>query len=196
MVSNDNKAPPERLRSLQAVRPASLALIREARETDAHGVLRFKRKVFVETNNLLQTMDDYDYDTEEERYLIRRYRHLENCALYLALIGREIVGFLTLQGGALQRNRHVAQLGLAVTREHWGKGIGRQLMDQAVVWGRDHSQIRKISLLVYDDNDRAIKLYEHFGFEHEGCLRKEVFIVETGEYVDLVAMGLCFDGDA
>jgi RimJ/RimL family protein N-acetyltransferase len=141
-------------------------------------------------------MDDYDYDTEEERYLIRRYRHLENCVLYLALIGKEIVGFLTLQGGALQRNRHVAQLGLAVAREHWGKGIGKQLMEQAVSWGQAHSEIRKISLLVYDDNDRAIRLYERFGFEHEGCLRKEVFIVETGAYVNLVAMGLCFDGES
>ena len=192
MVSNEKKDHPEKLKALEAVRPVSMVMVREARESDAHAVLRFKRKVFVETNNLLQTMDDYDYDTEEERYLIRRYRHLDNCGLYLALMGRDIVGFLTLQGGALQRNRHVAQLGLAVTRDHWGKGIGKQLMEQAVAWAGGHRQIRKISLLVYDDNDRAIKLYERFGFKQEGCLEKEVFLVESGEYENLVAMGLCF----
>ena len=181
---------PRELKALSSVRSTSHLIVREARETDAHAVLRFKKKVFMETDNLLQTMDDYDFDTEEERYLIRRYRHLENCALYLALMGRETVGFLTMQGGALQRNRHVAQLGLAVTKEQWGKGVGRQLMEKAIAWGESHSQIRKVSLLVYDDNQRAIRLYERFGFKREGCLKKEVYLAERGKYVDLVAMGL------
>ena len=165
-------------------------VLREARETDATTLRRLKRQVFSETHNLLQSLVDYDYDVEEERHLIRRYRYLDNSCLLLALRGRDAVGFLTLQGSPLARNRHVVQLGIAVQKELWGLGIGRDLMDRGLQWARENPIVRKISLLVYSDNDRAIEMYERYGFQKEGLLRKEVYIQESDTVLDLVAMGL------
>ncbi len=165
-------------------------VLREARETDAASLRRLKRRVFTETHNLLQSLADYDYDVEEERHLIRRYRYLDNSCLLLALRGRDVVGFVTLQGSPLARNRHVVQLGVAVQKELWGLGIGRALMDRGLQWARENPIVRKISLLVYSDNDRAIEMYERYDFRTEGILRKEVYIQEIDKVLDLVAMGL------
>ena len=172
--------------------------VREAREGDAAALLRLKQQVFAETDNLLQTLQDYDFDAEEERYLVRRYRYLDNSALLVAAEGRTLHGFLSLQGGALQRNRHVVQLGIAVRRAVWGRGIGRALMEGGLAWARATPGVGRVSLLVYADNERAIRLYEDCGFVREGVLRGEVYLERTGTYMDLVAMGLLleppFDG--
>lgn len=168
-------------------------MIREAREVDAATLVRLKKTVFSETDSLLQSMADYDGDLEEERYLIRRYRNLENSALIAAFEGREAIGFLTLQGAHLHRSRHVAQLGIAVTKDRWGEGIGRALMDQGLDWARANPIIQKISLMVYEENQRAIKIYEDYGFEREGLLKNEVMLRSRGEMVHLVAMGLTLD---
>jgi len=169
--------------------------IREARETDAHSLVRLKKKVFSETDQLLQSLQDYDCDVEEERYLIRRYRHLDNSGLFVAMNGRQAVGFITLQGASLIRSRHVAQLGIAVCRDLWSQGIGRALMDYAIDWARANRFLKKISLLVYSDNERAISIYRAYGFVHEGVLQHEVYLTAADRYVDLVSMGLMLGPD-
>jgi putative acetyltransferase len=41
-------------------------------------------------------------------------------------------------------------------------------------------------LSVFFDNEKAIKLYEKFGFEKEGIIRKGA--IRNGEYVDEIMM--------
>ena len=164
--------------------------IREARERDSGTLVQLKKKVFTETNQLLQSLQDYDCDVEEERYLIRRYRHLDNSGLFLAMSGRQAVGFVTLQGASLVRSRHVAQLGIAVCKDLWGRGVGRALMEYSVEWARANRFLKKLSLLVYSDNERAISMYRAYGFVHEGVLKQEVYLAAQDRYVDLVSMGL------
>ena len=180
---------PQRTRPLELISLSDLE-IREARERDAGTLVQLKKKVFTETNQLLQSLQDYDCDVEEERYLIRRYRHLDNSGLFLAMSGRQAVGFVTLQGASLIRSRHVAQLGIAVTRDLWGRGIGRSLMEFSIEWARQNRFLKKLSLLVYADNERAISMYRAYGFVHEGVLRQEVYLAAEDRYVDLVSMGL------
>ncbi|HEY5107188.1 MAG TPA: GNAT family N-acetyltransferase [Caulobacteraceae bacterium] len=56
------------------------------------------------------------------------------------------------------------------------------LLDQADRW----LDYRRLKLTVFSDNDRAIALYERFGFEREGLLRAYAF--RDGAYVDAVTM--------
>ena len=46
--------------------------------------------------------------------------------------------------------------------------------------------LTRLELEVYADNEAAIRLYERFGFEHEGVLRRHAF--RNGEYVDAIMM--------
>ena len=64
----------------------------------------------------------------------------------------------------------VASLGMAIVADARGRGGGRALMDAAMAWLRD-SDMHKVELEVWPDNERAISLYERYGFEVEGTRR-------------------------
>ena len=51
----------------------------------------------------------------------------------------------------------------------------------------DWLNVRRLGLVVFADNDRAIRLYETLGFQREGVMRELGF--KRGTYVDAVVMG-------
>jgi putative acetyltransferase len=59
----------------------------------------------------------------------------------------------------------------------------RALIDFADNW----LNLTRLELEVYADNEAAIHLYESFGFEIEGTLRKHAF--RDGRYIDSIVMG-------
>jgi RimJ/RimL family protein N-acetyltransferase len=74
------------------------------------------------------------------------------------------------------RSRHVAWLeGLIVRKKHWGKGVGRGLMSEALSLAGQLS-CRKAVLTVTEGNERAIKLYQDLGFEIEAHQSDHVYI--------------------
>jgi RimJ/RimL family protein N-acetyltransferase len=84
------------------------------------------------------------------------------------------------------------ELGMWVAEEWRGKGAGTALMTAALDYAREHGAF-KVSLEVWPHNEAAIKLYEKFGFEREGYLRKH-WRRRNGELWDSVVMGLLLDG--
>ena len=64
----------------------------------------------------------------------------------------------------------VASLGMSIVADARGRGGGRALMDAAMAWLQD-SDMHKVELEVWPDNERAIGLYERYGFEVEGTRR-------------------------
>jgi [ribosomal protein S18]-alanine N-acetyltransferase len=78
-----------------------------------------------------------------------------------------IVGGLGLHPRGVQG---VVSLGMCVVAGARGRGGGRALMDAAMAWLAD-SDMHKVELEVWPDNERAIGLYEHYGFEIEGLRR-------------------------
>jgi ribosomal protein S18 acetylase RimI-like enzyme len=53
--------------------------------------------------------------------------------------------------------------GVAVTPEHRGRGIGRELMQIARMQAIKHSYAR-LSLVVFEENSRALRLYQDLGY--------------------------------
>jgi putative acetyltransferase len=103
-----------------------------------------------------------------------------------AVIGGKVIGTAGLHPADQRRRAHVASIGMAVHDAYAGRGAGRALMqaliDQADRW----LAYRRLELTVWTDNDRAIALYEAFGFEREGVLR--AYAWRDGAYVDALAM--------
>ncbi|MFP5365002.1 MAG: N-acetyltransferase family protein [Thermoleophilia bacterium] len=64
----------------------------------------------------------------------------------------------------------VVSLGMCIVADARGRGGGRALMEAALGWLRD-SEMHKVELEVWPDNERAIALYESYGFELEGVRR-------------------------
>jgi putative acetyltransferase len=82
---------------------------------------------------------------------------------------------------------HIGVLGIALLPEARGCGLGAQLLQAAIgkSWARG---LTRIELSVRADNLKAKALYERFGFEHEGLLRRASLI--DGIYHDAHAMAL------
>ena len=82
-----------------------------------------------------------------------------------------VVGHLYIQREAHPVTAHVASLGIAVSADARGRGIGTALMAEAVRWAHSVG-VDKIVLSVYPHNAEAIALYRKFGFVQEGRLAR------------------------
>ncbi|MGH2806997.1 MAG: GNAT family N-acetyltransferase [Actinomycetota bacterium] len=96
--------------------------------------------------------------------------------------GGEIVGNASMTWAG------VSDLGMAVLDEWRRKGVGSALLRGCVDWARAR-QIHKIELRVWPHNTPAIALYEKFGFEKEGHLKRH-YRRRNGELWDCLVYGL------
>lgn len=92
------------------------------------------------------------------------------------------------------RRSHAGEIYLFVHDDHVGKGIGTALMRAMLDLADNWIGLRRIELTVNVDNERAIKLYERMGFEHEGTRRADV--LRDGQLVDCHMMARLRDGPA
>lgn len=114
-----------------------------------------------------------DLEVHQEKYII-------------AAIDGESVGSVGL-GPETGRCQHIAELGIFVRRKFWGKGVGSALIREAIKLAKQLG-IRKITLDTTEGNERAIKLYNKFGFETEAYQTDRVYV--DGSWRKYYFMGL------
>jgi diamine N-acetyltransferase len=79
-----------------------------------------------------------------------------------------------------------AELGICIAPAAQGQGLGKEAIALALPYLRDTWGLRKLSLRVRSDNQRAIRCYLGLQFEQCGLLRQHVFI--SGGWHDVVLM--------
>lgn len=122
-----------------------------------------------------------------------RQRLVESCApakpdlLLSGELHGEVVATAGLHpAGAQLRRRHAMSLGISVSPEAQGRGVGSALMTAMCDYADRWVGALRLELTVYADNERAIGLYRKFGFVVEGTLRG--FALRDGRFVDALAM--------
>jgi len=106
---------------------------------------------------------------------------------YKVVLVAESGGTVIGELGAFGRPNRPADIGMSVTAEWRGRGVGTALMQACVDWARERG-IHKLALQVWPHNDAALHLYEKFGFEREGRLRAH-YRRQSGELWDAIVMG-------
>jgi RimJ/RimL family protein N-acetyltransferase len=124
---------------------------------------------------------------DEEGDLRTLTESAEAGSLFVAEIDGELVGML---GMHLPRYQ-VADLGMNVKDGFRGQGVGSALVEAAIAWARA-AGAHKIALQHWPHNTAARALYEKYGFEQEGYLRRH-YPRKNGEIWDAVVMGLLLD---
>ncbi len=109
------------------------------------------------------------------------------CPHFVATEGERLVGWIDVVPPQAAPFRHVGYLGMGVLAPWRGRGLGRELLRTALRAARD-SGLERVALEVYDDNEAAIRLYQHEGFETEG-IRRRVRLID-GCYQDIRLMAL------
>ena len=111
-----------------------------------------------------------------------------NHIMLLALDDDKIVGIGTISSSWKIKSRHNGELGIVVENAHQGQGIGSEIIRRLIEWCRKNGITTRIQLDTRCDNELAVKLYQRFGFEIEGCLKNTTLL--DGKYYDLYVMGL------
>lgn len=166
---------------------AGLLTLRPARRSDAPEVLGLRRRVIGEGSWFVTRPDELVDDVEVMAANIADHGRSPNSVFLLAHLGGRLCGLVAVRGGVLQRQRHVGRLEIMVAADVRGLGVGRALMDAAVRWAEANALVRKLSLAVYADNERAIHMYRSFGFVQEGR-REGEYRDEAGAWLDDLLM--------
>jgi RimJ/RimL family protein N-acetyltransferase len=112
---------------------------------------------------------------------------IERETLFVAEIDGEIVGMIGLH----PEGYGVVDLGMQVKGGYRGQGIGSALLERGIAWARE-SGAHKMALQHWPHNDAGRALYEKYGFEQEGYLRRQ-YPRKNGEIWDAVVMGLLLE---
>ena len=84
------------------------------------------------------------------------------------------------------------ELGILIGEKScWGRGYGREAILAILHIAFNKMNLHRVYLRVFENNQRAIQLYEKCGFQREGLLREDHYY--AGEYVNTLIMGLLRD---
>ncbi|WFR55528.1 GNAT family N-acetyltransferase [Anaerocolumna sp. AGMB13025] len=161
--------------------------IRSAKESDARELSELRVQIDGETENLdRESGEGFIDEAGFGQLIVEDSNSLKNLFLVAETQGK-IVGFSRCEGSVLKRLSHKVEFGICILLAYQGYGIGKHLLSETVSWA-DSNDIEKISLLVLETNERAIRLYQKHGFEIEGILRKDKRLSD-GNFYNTIVMG-------
>ena len=155
---------------------------------DASRIIAYLNMVGGETDFLSYGLNEFPISVEEEFKFIESWRKENKNLMLMGLVDGEVASMLTLGTRTNSRTKHCATFGITVAKKYWHLGIARSMMERMQEWiERSADYVKKIELEVDSRNERAIKLYQNFGFEVEGK-RLKAFCID-GQYLDNTLMG-------
>lgn len=166
-------------------------LIRTPIEDDAESMLEYLCDVSQETHFLIRYVEEISYDVEEEKNFIKNVVQDKNSVMIVACDGRRIVGSISIFAiGKFDKVRHRGNLSIAIRKEYCSLGLGRILMNKALVLAKEKGY-EQIELGVLSNNTHAIALYKSMGFVECGRIPR-AFRLKNGACIDEKLMALFF----
>jgi RimJ/RimL family protein N-acetyltransferase len=98
-----------------------------------------------------------------------------------------LLGFIALFDLSFSHGDSLVAIALG-EREYWGQGYGTDAMRSLLRYAFQELNLRRISLLVFEYNTRAIRSYEKAGFLPEGRMRG--MLLREGRRWDWLLMGI------
>jgi RimJ/RimL family protein N-acetyltransferase len=103
------------------------------------------------------------------------------------LEGETVIGFIGLFDLFQQHGDALVAIALG-EREYWGRGYGTDAMRILLRYAFNELNLRRVGLIVFEYNPRAIRSYEKAGFILEGRIRQ--VILRDGKRWDFLYMGI------
>mgnify|MGYP005984466517 CR=1 FL=1 len=161
--------------------------LREAIPVDAKEILQVSRQIAGETDFLI--MDEAGLGLSEELLSLQLadLYESENNLLLVALADEKIVGMASVKAAPEFTVSHIGELGISVLKEFWCIGLGSALLDEVIYWSETVSPLARLELTVQKRNERAIHLYQKFGFETEAIMQRGARDSQ-GAFLDVLLM--------
>lgn len=163
-----------------------LVRLRAVEPEDAENAFRWMNDRDVSRN----LMARYPFSLESEREWVKgATKPLDFGNARFAVETKEGVhiGHCGLHGGSAENRR--AELGIMIgEKEYWGRGFGTDVMLTLLRFAFEQMNLHKVTLGVFEFNERGLAMYTKLGFVEEGRLREDLF--QDGRYWDLIRMSI------
>ncbi len=154
-------------------------IIRPVEIADAKGLNALRRMPGV-FENILGIPSERVKSSEDFLMNMGKNQH-QLVAVAMSTEGIEtIIGTIGLDTSANPRMRHSGVIGIMVHKDYQNAGVGTALMKAILDIADNWLMLIRIELSVFEDNERAIHLYEKFGFKKEGL--KRLAVIRNGKY--------------
>ena len=144
--------------------------LRPARPTDGRPLARLFADVRTEGRWLITTPGSVS-EPSEAFWISELIRAAEHLALVAEADG-DVVGNILVNVDRGVATEHIGVLSICIAHDWRDVGIGSDLVAAAQAWTVERG-LRKLSLGVFPDNERAIAVYEKQGFVREGLRRMQ-----------------------
>ena len=150
-------------------------VIEEAQREDAASLARLLETVALESDFLAQDDRSSILSAEQLATYIESHQHRLNEICLVAKLGHEVIGVCNVTSDQDTKTSHIGDVFIAVSKPYWGNGVGCRL-----------------ELTVQARNERAVHLYQKFGFDIEGT-KKRGARTKNGEFLDVYLMAKLID---
>lgn len=164
-------------------------ILRNATAADADNLLKIFKSTHSETDFNRTYPDEMKMTIEKETQFLDSLEKSGNEIEIVSIVDGKIVGSAGIECISSKfKERHRADFGVNISKEYWGLGIGRAILNACIECARVGGY-RQIELTVVGENDRAISLYKSVGFLEFG--RNPLgFLSRNGNYQTVLSMRL------
>lgn len=162
-------------------------LLRSPEVEDAQKMLLYLSTTAMESDYMVRMPEECRNDLKEEEVWLENMIKNQRQGMIVADHENQIIGSVSY-APVLDRIKikHRAGLGIALFKEYQGIGLGSILMEE-VLCEIKKAGFEQVELEVVSKNEKAIQLYQKFGFEKVGCI-PHGFKLKNGQYMDLIMM--------
>lgn len=160
--------------------------IREPRLSDLDNVLKFVNDLVKEEALIL--INQKISRREEERWLKKTIKDIKrgNRIQLIVEVNGKFGGNCEIRRQE-KRKKHVGEIGISLAKKYRDEGIGYELL-RALIDEGHRLGLRLLTLTCFENNDRAIHVYEKLGFKKAGLVPKALFYQD--KYIGEVTMYL------
>lgn len=164
-------------------------LLRSPNEQDSAVMLQYLKITSEETHYMTRYPEEIQLTEAKETEFLKNCIESEKDIMIAAFVDNKLAGNVGLNCvNDFIKLRHRANLGISIKKEYWNRGIGSNLIQEAIKMASIMGY-EQIELGVFDDNIKAQELYRKFGFNEWGRV-KSAFKLKDGTYCDEVVMGI------
>jgi RimJ/RimL family protein N-acetyltransferase len=160
-------------------------LIRQAKVEDAAAFIALFDQINSETTFMLFDRGESPRTVQQQSRIFEEWAKTDSGVMFVCEENRQLVGFVAGRRGVGRRQAHSIYIVMGVLQAWVGRGIGRSLLEALEGWAQSKG-LHRLELIVNSNNERAIRLYNKFGFEREG-VKRHAFSID-GHYIDAFYM--------
>jgi RimJ/RimL family protein N-acetyltransferase len=164
-------------------------LLRHVAIEDAERIIAFVQGFVYDEEFVPLSEGEFNPALEDEKIILKNYIDRTNSLFLVAeSTDGKIVGNINVDGNQRKIMRHTAVFGMGMHKDWQGCGLGTALLQHAVDWCKNQSELELLYLQVYAENEAGLALYRKIGFTEHGKMPK-VF-KQNNRYHDEISMHL------